>query len=32
VEKDREVLQSDLVDVLEDYMHTFPEDEVNGRS
>jgi tRNA dimethylallyltransferase len=31
-EKDREVLQSDLVDVLEDYMHTFPEDEVNGRS
>jgi tRNA dimethylallyltransferase len=31
-EKDREALQSDLVDVLEDYMHAFPEGDTNGRA
>lgn len=31
-DKDREAVQSDLVDVLEDYMHAFLEDEVNERS
>jgi tRNA dimethylallyltransferase len=31
-EMDRGALQSDLADVLEDYMHTFPEDETDGRT